>query len=300
MANRSHSQIENSRNGRHLSIETIYLLIHTFKELISDNLTDDDIVKVSLDDITYDIFSTFFKWFPYTITDDQKVKTATTITFDTDNIVVSYNDKKTLIPIEFAWNSNIDYKSTIEKFLQWSKYVNIDCQSYNSFTDKLSGILVMRESHRHQMQYFKDCVITANNCDMDTINALEQSKTVSLAVNLQNNKLDFAGIESHCLQSAEFIAGIIIPEDVSVTKEIVNQLHDIDAYVYKQCTYKEIIDSDTYFDMGVDIIGFGPIATTDELSPFLPSTSSISYGTIHNKPAHERSVAILNTVIADV
>ena len=185
MANRSHSQIENSRNGRHLSIETIYLLIHTFKELISDNLTDDDIVKVSLDDITYDIFSTFFKWFPYTITNDQKVKTATTITFDTDNIVVSYNDKKTLIPIEFAWNSNIDYKSTIEKFLQWSKYVNIDCQSYNSFTDKLSGILVMRESHRHQMQYFKDCVITANNCDMDTINALEQSKTVSLAVNLQ-------------------------------------------------------------------------------------------------------------------
>ena len=52
--------------------------------------------------------------------------------------------------------------------------------------------------------------------------------------------------------------------------------------------------------MGVDIIGFGPIATTDELSPFLPNTSSIAYGTIHNKPAHERSVAILNTVIADV
>lgn len=251
MANRSHSQTENSRNGRHLSIETIHSLIHTFKELISDNLTEDDIVRVSLDDTTCNIFSTFFKWFPYTITNDQKVKTTTTITSDKDNVIISYKNKETLIPLQFTWSSDIDYKSTIEKFLQWSKYVNINCQSYDSFTDKLNGILVMRESHRHQMQYFKDCIITANNCDIDTIKALEQSKTVSLAVNLKNNQLDFAGIQSHCLQSAEFIAGIIIPEDASVTKEIVGQLHNIDAYVYKQCTYKELIDSDTFFDLGV-------------------------------------------------
>ena len=300
MANWTHSQTENSRNGRHLSIETIRLLIDTFNESISDHLTEDDIVKVSLDETSYSIFSTFFKWFPYTITNDEKVKTTTTITLNTDNIVVLFNDQEIIIPIEYCRDSRIEYKQTIEKFLQWSKYVNIDCQSYDSFTDKLNGILVMRESHRHQMQYFKDCIITTNNCEMDTINALEQSKTVALAVNVKDNVLDIQGIIDHCEQSAEFVAGIIIPEDVSVTKEIVNQLHNIDSYVYKQCTYKELIDSDKYFDMGVDIIGFGPIATTDELSPFLPNASSISYGSIYNKPAHERSVAIIDTLVTSV
>jgi len=300
MADRSHSQTENSRNGRHLSIETIYSLIGSFKETISDNLTDEDIVKVTIDNTSYKIFSTFFKWFPYTITDNQKVKTPTTVTQDSDNIIISYKGKETLIPLDYSWNRNVEYSSSVTKFLDWSHYKNINCQSYDSFTDKLNGILVMRESHLHQMQYFKDCIITANNCDIDTIKALEQSKTVSLAVNLKDNKLDIESVIEHCTQSAEFVAGIIIPEDVAVTEEIIEQLHSIDSYVYKQCSYKEVLDSNKFFTMGVDIIGFGPIATTDELSPFLPNTSSIAYGTIHNKPAHERSVAILNTVIADV
>ena len=300
MADRSHSQTENSRNGRHLSIETIYSLIGSFKETISDNLTDEDIVKVTIDNTSYKIFSTFFKWFPYTITDNQKVKTPTTVTQDSDNIIISYKGKETLIPLDYSWNRNVEYSSSVTKFLDWSHYKNINCQSYDSFTDKLNGILVMRESHLHQMQYFKDCIITANNCDIDTIKALEQSKTVSLAVNLKDNKLDIESVTEHCTQSAEFVAGIIIPEDVAVTNKIIEQLHSIDSYVYKQCSYKEVLDSNKFFTMGVDIIGFGPIATTDELSPFLPNTSSIAYGTIHNKPAHERSVAILNTVIADV
>jgi len=300
MADRSHSQTENSRNGRHLSIETIYSLIGSFKETISDNLTDEDIVKVTIDNTSYKIFSTFFKWFPYTITDNQKVKTPTTVTQDSDNIIISYKGKETLIPLDYSWNRNVEYSSSVTKFLDWSHYKNINCQSYDSFTDKLNGILVMRESHLHQMQYFKDCIITANNCDIDTIKALEQSKTVSLAVNLKDSKLDIESVTEHCTQSAEFVAGIIIPEDVAVTEEIIEQLHSIDSYVYKQCSYKEVLDSNKFFTMGVDIIGFGPIATTDELSPFLPNTSSIAYGTIHNKPAHERSVAILNTVIADV
>ena len=300
MADRSHSQTENSRNGRHLSIETIYSLIDSFKETVSDNLTEKDIVKVSLDNTSYKIFSTFFKWFPYTITDDQKVKTTTTVTQKSDKIIILYQGKETLIPLEYSWNSNVEHSSSVTKFLDWSHYKNINCQSYDSFTDKLSGVFVMRESHLHQMQHFKDCLVTANNCDIDTIKALEQTKTVSLAVNLQDNKLDIEGIKDHCSQSPEFIAGIIIPEDVTVTSEIINELHNIDAYVYKQCSYKEVLDSNKFFTMGVDIIGFGPIATTDELSPYLPNESSIAYGTIHNKPAHERSVAILNTVIADV
>jgi hypothetical protein len=306
MADRSHSQTENSRNGRHLSIETISSLVDTFKENISDNLSKGDIVKVSLDDTSYNIFNTLFKWFPYTITNEEKVKTNKLfdciITEQSNNIVVSYKEEETLLPIDLITNNTKDEVNniTIEKFLDWSKYESVNCQSYDSFTDKLSGVLVMRESHLHQMQHFKDCVVTANNCDIDTIKALEQTKTVSLAVHLQDNNLDINGIKDHCSQSAEFIAGIIIPEDVNVTSEIVNELHNIDAYVYKQCSYKEVLDSNKFFDLGVDIIGFGPIATTDELSPYLPNESSISYGTIYNKTSHERSIAILNTLVSDV
>ena len=73
MANRSHSEIENSGNGRYLSVDSVQELINKFKQY-SDNLNEDDIVKVSLDTTAYTIFNTFFKWFPYVITDDHRVK----------------------------------------------------------------------------------------------------------------------------------------------------------------------------------------------------------------------------------
>jgi len=302
MANRAHSEIENSRNGRHLSVDSIQELIKAFKPF-SDNLNDDDIVKVSLDTTAYKIFNTFFKWFPYIITDDQSVKNPTiTITVTEKWIIIdklkTYSET---IPCTFdTFVNQTEYKPLLQDYLTKSNYANVDCQSYDSYTDKLSGILVMRESHLHQMQYFKDCLITANNCDIDTIRALEQTNTVSLPVDCKNNILNLSSIKDHCEQSSEFIAGIIIPEGVTVTQEIVDTLHNINAYVYKQCTYNEVIDSNKLNNIGVDIIGFGPIAVSDELSPFLPASSetgtSISYGSIYNKPAHERSVAILKTI----
>ena len=302
MANRAHSEIENSRNGRHLSVDSIQELIKAFKPF-SDNLNDDDIVKVSLDTTAYKIFNTFFKWFPYIITDDQSVKNPTiTITVTEKWIIIdklkTYSET---IPCTFdTFVNQTEYKPLLQDYLTKSNYANVDCQSYDSYTDKLSGILVMRESHLHQMQYFKDCLITANNCDIDTIRALEQTNTVSLPVDCKNNILNLSSIKDHCEQSSEFIAGIIIPEGVTVTQEIVDTLHNNNAYVYKQCTYNEVIDSNKLNNIGVDIIGFGPIAVSDELSPFLPASSetgtSISYGSIYNKPAHERSVAILKTI----
>ena len=302
MANRSHSEIENSGNGRHLSVDSIQELISKFKPF-SDNLNDEDIVKVSLDTTAYSIFNTFFKWFPYIITDDQKVKNPTiTITTTGKWIVIDkLSTYSETIPCTFDTSVNqTEYKPLLQDYLTKSDYANVDCQSYDSYTDKLSGILVMRESHLHQMQYFKDCLITANNCDIDTIRALEQTNTVSLPVDCRNNILNLSSIKDHCEQSSEFIAGIIIPEGVTVTQEIVNTLHSINAYVYKQCTYNEVIDSNKLSNIGVDIIGFGPIAVSDELSPFLPASSetgtSISYGSIYNRPAHERSVAILKTI----
>ena len=96
----------------------------------------------------------------------------------------------------------------------------------------------MRESHLHQSEFYKDCIITSNNADIDTIRALEQTQTVSLPVHCEDNNLDVSGIKDHCEQSEEFIAGIIIPEEVVVTKEIIDLVHKTNGYVYKQCPIK--------------------------------------------------------------
>ena len=65
----------------------------------------------------------------------------------------------------------------------------------------------MRESHLHHSEFYKDCIITSNQADIETIRALDQTHTVSLPVNCEHNKLEIDGIKDHCEQSAEFIAG---------------------------------------------------------------------------------------------
>ena len=162
----------------------------------------------------------------------------------------------------------------------------------------------MRESHLHQSEFYKDCVITSNNADIDTIRALEQTQTVSLPVHCEDNKLDINGIKDHCEQSEEFIAGIIIPEEVEVSKEIVDLVHKTDGYVYKQCSYKEMLNAKAYYNLGVDILGFGPIATIEELSVYLPRSeqtgTSLSYGRIYTTPANSVSVELLKTLVSNV
>lgn len=309
MANRSHSEVENSGNGRHLSITSVQELLNTFKDNLSEHLTEDNIVKINLDPVTNLIFKTYFKWFPYIITDDTKIKIKENfvhIFYNDNNIEINFNDQIFSIPIESSLKDQYipEYKSLARKFLSTSNFYGIDCQSSNSFTDKLNAILVMRESHLHNSEYFKDCIITTNNTDIETIRALEQTNTVSLPVNCVDNKLDIDSIKNHCEVSDEFIAGIIIPEEVEVNKKIIKAIHDIDGYVYKQCSYKELLNASDYESMGVDIIGFGPIATTEELSVFLPCSeetgTSLSYGRLYTTPANSISVEILKTLVADV
>ena len=81
MANRSHSEVENSGNGRHLSITSVQELLNTFKDNLSEHLTEDNIVKINLDPVTNLIFKTYFKWFPYVITDDTKIKIKENFTY---------------------------------------------------------------------------------------------------------------------------------------------------------------------------------------------------------------------------
>lgn len=309
MADRSHSEIENSGNGRHLSITSVQTLLNTFKDNLSEHLAEDNIVKINLDPVSNLIFKSYFKWFPYVITDDTKLKIKDSVVhifYNKDSIEINYQDQNFSIPIESTLKDQYisEYKTLAKKFLQTSNYHGIDCQSSNSFTDKLNAILVMRESHLHNSEYFKDCIITTNNTDIETIRALEQTNTVSLPVNCVDNKLDIDSIKNHCEVSDEFIAGIIIPEEVEVNEEIVKAVHDIDGYVYKQCSYKELLNASNFESLGVDIIGFGPIATTEELSVFLPCSedtgTSLSYGRLYTTPANSISVEILKTLVADV
>ena len=306
MADRSHSEIENGRNGRYLNLETIQNLISLFKENITDNLSDEDIVKINLDDVSNEIFKTFFKWHKFIVTCDEIKNPSVNIEIIDDHIQVTSEDQTYQLKIKSSIKDQLqeNYKSFNKKFLNFSSYVGVDCQSYDNFTDKLSGIFVMRESHLHQSEFYKDCIITSNNADIETIRALEQTQTVSLPVHCENNKLDIDSIKEHCEQSEEFIAGIIIPEEVEVTKEIINLIHNTDGYVYKQCSYKELLNAKTFYELGVDIIGFGPIATIEELSVYLPSSeetgTSLSYGRIYTTPASSVSVEVIKTLVENV
>ena len=307
MADRSHSETENSRNGRHLTVDTVNKLISTFKENILNVLEDDQIVKIDLDQVSNEIFKTYFKWYKFIVTDDASVKNPIVhITYKDNHISVLHDSHETLIPIESNLKDQLleHYESFNKKFLEFSNFTGIDCQSHDNFTDKLNGILVMRESHLHQSEFYKDCIITSNNADIDTIRALEQTQTVSLPVHCEDNKLDVSGIKDHCEQSEEFIAGIIIPEEVDVTKEIIDLVHKTNGYVYKQCSYKELLNARTYYELGVDILGFGPIATIEELSVYLPRSeetgTSLSYGRIYTTPANTVSVELLKTLVSNV
>ena len=306
MADRSHSEIENGRNGRYLNLETIQNLISLFKENITDNLSDEDIVKINLDDVSNEIFKTFFKWHKFIVTCNEIKNPSVNIEIIDDHIQVTSEDQIYQLKIKSSIKDQLqeNFKSFNKKFLNFSSYVGVDCQSYDNFTDKLSGIFVMRESHLHQSEFYKDCIITSNNADIETIRALEQTQTVSLPVHCENNQLDIDSIKEHCKQSEEFIAGIIIPEEVEVTKEIINLIHNTDGYVYKQCSYKELLNAKTFYELGVDIIGFGPIATIEELSVYLPSSeetgTSLSYGRIYTTPASSVSVEVIKTLVENV
>ena len=306
MADRSHSKIENGGNGRYLNLETIQNLISLFKENITDNLSDEDIVKINLDDVSNEIFKTFFKWHKFTVTCDELKNPSVNIEIIDDHIQVIFEDQIYQVKIKSSIKDQLqeNFKSLNKKFLNFSSYVGVDCQSYDNFTDKLSGIFVMRESHLHQSEFYKDCIITSNNADIETIRALEQTQTVSLPVHCENNRLDIDSIKEHCEQSEEFIAGIIIPEEVEVTKEIINLIHNTDGYVYKQCSYKELLNAKMFYELGVDIIGFGPIATIEELSVYLPSSdetgTSLSYGRIYTTPASSVSVEVIKTLVENV
>ncbi len=306
MADRTHSKVENSRYGRYLAIEIVHKIINTFKTQFADELSDNSIVKVELDQISYEIFKSYFKWHNFTITDNTNVKHNLKIWNDTAFVYLETKSHQSKIPINTNIQDQIlgNYKEYINHFLKLSGYHGVDCQSSDSFTDKLNAILVMRESHLHHSEFYKDCIITSNQADIETIRALDQTHTVSLPVNCEHNKLDIDGIKDHCEQSAEFIAGIIIPEDVVVTKEIIKYVHSTDGYVYKQCSYNELLNSKKFNDIGVDIIGFGPIATTEELSVYLPSSydtgTSLSYGKIYTTPANSIGVEILKTLVSNV
>ena len=91
---------------------------------------------------------------------------------------------------------------------------------------------------------------------------------------------------------------------MEVTNEIIELVHKTDGYVYKQCSYKELLNAKTFYELGVDILGFGPIATIEELSVFLPRSdqtgTSLSYGRIYTTPANSVSVELLKTLVSNV
>ena len=128
MADRSHSKIENGGNGRYLNLETIQNLISLFKENITDNLSDEDIVKINLDDVSNEIFKTFFKWHKFTVTCDELKNPRVNIEIIDDHIQVIFEDQTYQVKIKSSIKDQLqeNYKLFNKKFLNFSSYVGVD------------------------------------------------------------------------------------------------------------------------------------------------------------------------------
>ena len=125
--------------------------------------------------------------------------------------------------------------------------------------------MTVREYFRHQMKAHKDCVITVNNADMNTINALTNSNSTGLAVNVIDNKIDLDTLEDHCKESSEFISCIILPDDIENIEAVSNIVHKYNIKVIKIASYEDFLSETPLAEQGVDVIAFGPVATTHEL-----------------------------------
>lgn len=308
MADRAHSKVENSRHGRRVSINNIQNLILFFNDNIVDSLSESNIVYLkNFHTETYEIFKTYFKWCPFVITNQPiKINNDTILIEQDKNFIINFNNISHTILIDenISKIPHVDISDLKQKFTEKFKYPHINCQPIDSFTSHLSAILGIKERHLHCSEFYKDCFITTNNADISFINALKQSNSVSLPVHIENNIMSSDSIKNHCDESAEFVAGLIVPENIDVEDKSIKLIHDINGYVYKECSYKEALDLPIYFDRGVDIVSFGPVASNEELMFYMPSSDndkfSISSGNLYTAPYSTNSLELLKTLVSNV
>ncbi len=302
MADRTHSEIEDSRYGRYINLDILDDLLTSIYEL-----KDKDHFVLSLDssveNTIEDVLRTYLKWHDIKVIPNAKTTNVlATLHQSPSRFVLESNEKKSFPYHYDNLEKTVNVTDLQNNILACTGYHAMTFQSSSSETDIFTAIMTVREYYRHKMKAHKDCVITVNNADMQTINSLSHSNSTGLAVGYDENKIDMDTIKIHCDESAEFISCIILPDDVENTKEVCDLVHQHDIKVIKIASYEDFLEGKKLYNNGVDIITFGPVATTEELHYYLPfhrqdnTGLSLGFGTVSQTAYNRKSIEICKNI----
>jgi len=301
MADRTHSETENSRYGRYINLDILDDLlesIHALKDEEKYILSLDD----SVEDTLKDVLHTYLKWHQIKVIPNAKKHVLGTLHQSPSRLVLESKDQKSFSYYYDNLDTKIDVKNLKSNVLKYLGFYDMTFQSSSDNTDIFTAIMTIREFYRHNMKSHKDCVITVNNTDINTIKALSYSNSTGLAIGISNNKIDMDTLTTHCKESSEFISSIILPDEVDNVKEVCDLVHQHDIKVIKIASYKDILKETYLADCGVDIIVFGPVATTQELHYYLPNHKqdntgfALGFGTVSQTAYNRKSIQICKNI----
>jgi len=306
MADRTHSEIEDSRYGRYINLDILDELLDSIHELKEEEkfiLSLDS----SVEDTLKDTLRTYLKWHDIKVIPNAKANVLATLHQSPSRFVLVKPDD-TELSISYYYDNlekDIDIEDLQKNILSHTGFFDMTFQSSSNKNDIFTAIMTVREFYRHHMKAHKDCVITVNNADINIINALSYANCTGLAVSCNENKIDLDTLKTHCKESAEFISSIILSDDVENIKDVCNIVHEYDIKVIKVASYKDFLRGKELYNSGVDIIVFGPVATTKELHYYLPyhrqdkTGLAIGFGTVSQTAYNRQSIEICKNIPID-
>ncbi len=303
MADRTHSEIEDSRYGRYINLDILDDLLESIHELKDKEkfvLSLDESVEPTIEDI----LKSYLKWHQIKVIPNAKGKTVFATLHQSPSRLVLESE----VNVSFSYfydnlEKDIDVSDIRKNILSLTGFFDMTFQSTNNGNDIFTSIMTVREYFRHNMLAHRDCVITVNNANMNTINALSNTNSTGLAVGFKDNKIDIETLKTHCEESAEFISCIILPDDTENVKEVCDIVKSHSIFVIKIASYEDFLRGKDLFDNGVDIIAFGPVATTEKLHYYLPfhrqdnTGYSLGFGTVSQSGYNRRSIEICKSIL---
>ncbi len=165
MADRTHSEIEDSRYGRYINLDILDDLLTSIYEL-----KDKDHFVLSLDssveNTIEDVLRTYLKWHDIKVIPNAKTTNVlATLHQSPSRFVLESNEKKSFPYHYDNLEKTVNVTDLQNNILACTGYHAMTFQSSSSETDIFTAIMTVREYYRHKMKAHKDCVITVNNAD---------------------------------------------------------------------------------------------------------------------------------------
>ena len=156
MANRTHSETEDSRYGRYINLDILDDLLESIHELKEEEkfvLALDE----SVEDTLHDILKTYLKWHQIKVIPNAKKNVLGTLHQAPSRLVLENSVEDKSFPYYY---DNLDKQINIDKLkenvLKHTGYHDMTFQSSCNGLDIFTGIMTIREYYRHNMKAHKD------------------------------------------------------------------------------------------------------------------------------------------------